>query len=115
MEADDIRTLRAKLRKIEGMREFTEALKKHNMKKKEDLKSIVCMAIADVKTGLLTPEDIEDNDRLQDGLGLDSLDFVELTMKLERRLKISIPDEEMGEYCNGTVSELVEYLQTKIK
>jgi acyl carrier protein len=85
------------------------------MKKKEDLKSIVCMAIVDVKPGLFTPEDIKDTDRLADDLSLDSIDFIDLIMKMEKRFKISIPDEEMEEYCNGTVSELVEYLQTKIK
>ncbi len=84
------------------------------MKNKEDLKSIISMAIADVRNDFFSPEDIRDGDRLQDDLDFGSLDFVDLTMKLEKRLKISIPDSEMVEYCNATTTELVEYILTKL-
>lgn len=51
----------------------------------------------------LTPEA-----RLQEDLGADSLTLVEITMALEERLDISIPDEEWERVT--TVSELFEAL-----
>ena len=51
----------------------------------------------------LTPEA-----RLQEDLGADSLTLVEITMALEERLDISIPDEEWERVT--TVGELFEAL-----
>lgn len=51
----------------------------------------------------LTPEG-----RLQEDLGADSLTLVEITMALEERLDISIPDEEWERVT--TVGELFEAL-----
>ncbi len=46
---------------------------------------------------------------LQDDLGADSLDAVELNMAFEDAFDISIPDEEMAEM--KTVGDVVDYIE----
>ncbi len=56
-----------------------------------------------VTQGQLTPEA-----RLQEDLGADSLTLVEITMALEERFNLSIPDEEWEKV--STVGDLFEAL-----
>jgi len=62
----------------------------------------------DVKRDQVTPEA-----RIMDDLGADSLDIVEITIKLEERFNVTIPDEEWDKV--QTVGELqtalAEFLQ----
>lgn len=44
----------------------------------------------------LTPADATPALRLEDDLGLDSLDVVELVIRLERRFGVDLPDAEIG-------------------
>lgn len=46
-------------------------------------------------------------------IGFDSLDMVDLTIKIEREFKISITDEEL--FKLKTVSDAVELVKNKIK
>jgi acyl carrier protein len=48
-----------------------------------------------------------------DDLGADSLDIVELVMKMEEEFGIEIPDEEAEKI--KTVSDVVEYIKTHAK
>jgi acyl carrier protein len=48
-----------------------------------------------------------------DDLGADSLDTVELIMKMEEEFNIEIPDEEAENL--KTVGDVVEYLNSKLK
>lgn len=48
-----------------------------------------------------------------DDLGADSLDTVELIMKMEEEFEIEIPDEDAEKL--RTVGDVVSYLNTKVK
>lgn len=74
---------------------------------KQDVRSAIATGITRVKP-LLTEEDIADNDNLNDDIGLDSLDMVELIMDIERTLEISVPDESINDFKLLTVGELAE-------
>jgi acyl carrier protein len=51
--------------------------------------------------------------RLNEDLGADSLDTVELLMSLEEQFGITIPDDKAGEL--KTVGSVVDYIATVIK
>ena len=60
----------------------------------------------------ITPQDIEDSAPLfREGLGLDSLDALELVVALEKNFKIVIPDEHVGREAFASINALVEYVQ----
>jgi len=44
------------------------------------------------------------------GLGLDSIDALELVVLVEERFHISIPDEEVGKRACASVSALVDFI-----
>ena len=59
----------------------------------------------------LAPEDIGSVDPLfGDGLGLDSIDALELVVLVEDRFRVSIPDEEVGQRAFASVNSLVEFI-----
>ena len=59
-------------------------------------------------------EDSLQNDTdLQDDLGADSLDVVDLLMSIEDEFEIEIPDEEIENI--RTVGDLVNYIEANIK
>ncbi|MDK7354825.1 acyl carrier protein [Peptoniphilus harei] len=53
-------------------------------------------------------EEIKMESNLQDDLGLDSLDAVELSMAIEEETGIEIPDEEFQKFI--TVEDLINFL-----
>jgi acyl carrier protein len=60
----------------------------------------------------ITPPDIVDSAPLfKDGLGLDSLDALELVVALEKNFKILIPDEHVGREAFASINALVDYIQ----
>jgi len=63
----------------------------------------------------LAPQDIADDVPLfGDGLGLDSIDALELVLELERLFGIKISDEQLGRRVLRSVSTIVELIeQTK--
>ena len=65
-------------------------------------------------TGLrldLAPSDIPDDSPIfGDGLGLDSIDALELVVLVEERFHVSIPDEEVGRQAFASVSALVQFI-----
>ncbi len=78
--------------------------------KREELKLVVIDVIAHSYGCDKMPEEIKESDRLQDDLGCDSLDFVELSMDLEKRLEISLPDADLEGKANSTVAEFIDFL-----
>ena len=46
---------------------------------------------------------------IEDDIGLDSLDKVELCMELEEEFDINIPDEEMDKFV--TVGDIIEFVE----
>jgi len=71
----------------------------------EQISEVSGMAITDINQGSL----------LEDDLGLDSLDAVELTMNLEKELKITVPDEDIAQMKSWRVGTLIDYLYKFVK
>lgn len=81
------------------------------------------MLLAEVKgllaTGLrldIPPSDIQDDspifghDQGGEGLGLDSIDALELVVLVEDKFHVSIPDEEVGKRAFASVRALVDFI-----
>ena len=75
---------------------------------KLELKQLI---IETLKLEDLTVAEIEDQAPLfGDGLGLDSIDALELTVALERHYQLSIPDEEVGKRAFASVDALAAFV-----
>ena len=57
-------------------------------------------------------KELADHVALEDDLGLDSLDCIELTMTFEEEFGLEIPDEEAEAW--ETVGDIVAYLKGKV-
>ena len=60
--------------------------------------------------GLEDDSNIKEEDNIVDNLGADSLDFVELVMKLEKIFDVKIEDEDVEKIV--TVEDLVNYIES---
>ena len=60
---------------------------------------------------LIKPEDITPETSLIDDLGADSLDLIEIVMKLEDLYDIQIEDDELEKIV--TVQDVIEYIKNK--
>ncbi len=59
----------------------------------------------------ITPESIEDGVSLfGEGLGLDSIDVLELVLEIERTFGVSITDEQTGNKVLRSVDSIAEYI-----
>jgi len=58
-------------------------------------------------------EDIHDDAKLKDTLGLDSLDFVDIVVIVEKTFGFKIKPEEMSNVL--TVNEFYDYIEAKIR
>jgi acyl carrier protein len=63
-------------------------------------------------TGEPRPEIAEDQD-LQEGLGLDSVDLFSLVVEIQNKFRIKIASEELASVA--TVGDLLDVLQAKIR
>ena len=75
------------------------------------------MVLEKIKVILAEQFDVEEDSiktetDLQDDLGADSLDVVDLLMSIEDEFEIEIPDEEIENI--RTVGDLVNYIETNI-
>ncbi|MDH7499671.1 MAG: phosphopantetheine-binding protein [candidate division NC10 bacterium] len=60
----------------------------------------------------ISPADIDEKAPLfGDGLGLDSIDALELVVGLEQEFGISIPDEDVGKEAFASVEALCHYVE----
>ena len=76
-----------------------------------ELKSMI---ISELKIEDLTPEDVKDSDPLfGEGLGLDSLDAVELVLLLQKHYKIEIKDMEEARLAFASVQSLADYIRAR--
>ena len=68
---------------------------------------VVNLALEDV-----TPEEIEDDGVLfGEGLGLDSIDALELVVAIEKIFNVIIEDEDVGKRAFASVSALAGFIQ----
>jgi acyl carrier protein len=61
----------------------------------------------------ITPEEIQDDMPLFDeGLGLDSIDALEIVLELQRTFNVEITDEQLGKRVLRSVGTIVRYIET---
>jgi acyl carrier protein len=59
----------------------------------------------------VTPEEIKPDDKLEDGLGVDSTEMVEISVGLKKALSVEIGDNELKK--SHSFNEIVEILKSK--
>jgi acyl carrier protein len=79
------------------------------MKTRKEITVIVSEILID-KLGVDESEIKEEAD-LQNDLGMDSLDAIELIMEFEKEFQIGIPDDDVSEVT--TVKGIIDYLMEK--
>lgn len=79
----------------------------------EDLKQTLKLQIIEaLNLQGMKPEDIDDNAPLfGEGLGLDSIDSLELMVLMERNYGIKIEDAREGRKVLGSVQSMSDYIQ----
>lgn len=80
---------------------------------KEDIKNLIIESLALEE---ITPDDINDDEPLfNEGLGLDSIDALELGMAIKRKYNISMEeDKEVNKKYFYSVNTLSEFVESKI-
>ena len=74
-----------------------------------ELKNLI---IQTLKLEEITPEEIEDDGPLfGEGLGLDSIDALELVVALEKNYGVVIPDSEVGKRIFRSVNGLARFVK----
>ena len=77
---------------------------------KQDIKQAI---VASLRLPI-QPEEIGDSMPLfGEGLGLDSIDVLELVLELERSFGVSISDEETGKRVLRSVDSIAEFIMTE--
>jgi len=81
---------------------------------KQELRKLI---IDTLKLEDITAEEIEDDEPLfgDDGLGLDSIDALELTVALEKTYGVTIPDEGVGRRAFASLAALAAHVQENRK
>ena len=63
----------------------------------------------------LRPDDIEDAAPIfVEGLGLDSVDALELVVLIEEKFNIQIPDEDVGKRAFASIEALTDFVSTEL-
>lgn len=77
-----------------------------------DLKRLI---VETLRMEEISPEDIADDEPLfgDEGLGLDSVDALELVVHIEEKYGIQIEDEEVGRKVFASINALGDFIQEK--
>ena len=77
-----------------------------------DLKRLI---VETLRMEEISPEDIADSEPLfgDEGLGLDSVDALELVVHIEEKYGIQIEDEEVGRKVFASINALADFIQEK--
>ena len=78
---------------------------------RDKVKALVIEKIGEVNSSLFEGEleKIDEESRYND-LALDSFDAVELIMKIEKKFRKEIPDEDLKDIENKTIGDIVNYI-----
>jgi len=80
----------------------------------DELKSQIKQAIVKSLKLPIRPDEIEDGAALFGaGLGLDSIDALELVLGLEQEFQIKVEDEEVGVKAFASVNALCDFIEQK--
>lgn len=72
------------------------------------------MVIETLKIEDITVEDIENDEPLfREGLGLDSIDALELVVAIEKIFNIIIEDEDVGKKAFASINALAKFIQDR--
>src|SRR5207237_6263026 len=83
-----------------------------SMTSRVSLESQVKAAIVRCLKMPIAPEEIGDDMALfGDGLGLDSIDALELVLELQRSFKVVVSDEQMGQRVLRSVRTIVDFIE----
>jgi len=86
----------------------------HTMDNAGSLSSEVKVAIVRCLRMPIKPEEIEDEMPLFDeGLGLDSIDALEIVLELQRSFSVEISDEQVGKRVLRSVSTIVAFIESQ--
>ena len=79
---------------------------------REQLKQRLKLLIVDgLKLEDKRPEDIDDTAPIfVDGLGLDSIDALELVVLVEDNFRVTIPDEDVGKRAFASIDALTDFI-----
>ena len=79
---------------------------------REELKHrLKVMIVEGLKLEDVRPEEIDDAAPIfVEGLGLDSIDALELVVLLEDNFKVTIPDEEVGQRALASIDALADFI-----
>ncbi|MEA3499084.1 MAG: phosphopantetheine-binding protein [Campylobacterota bacterium] len=80
----------------------------------EEFKSVL---IKSLNLEDITPDEIEDNDPLfgDDGLGLDSVDSIELVLAIEKEYGVKITDTKEYDTIFSSINSLLKYINDNKK
>jgi acyl carrier protein len=78
---------------------------------RDKVKALVIEKIREVKD---VQEKIEEESFYND-FALDSFDAVELIIKIEKKFKIEIPDEDLKDIENKTIGDIINYIYEQLK
>ena len=82
-----------------------------NDKKTKLAHKLKCMIIERLQLEDVTPGDVSDDDPIFDGgLGLDSLDALDLVLLLEKEFNVRIKDPQQARKILSTTNTLAEYI-----
>jgi acyl carrier protein len=78
---------------------------------KDQLKILL---VEGLKLESVTPAEIKDDEPIfVEGLGLDSIDALELVVLVEEKFHVVIPDEEVGKLAFSSIDALADYVLTQ--
>lgn len=76
---------------------------------KQELKELI---IQELNLEEITPDDIQDDEPLfGEGLGLDSIDALELVVLMENHYGVEIPDETIGREVLASINTMAAYIK----
>lgn len=81
---------------------------------KEELKIIKDIIRIVIEVAHCEEKEVNENTRLSDIDYLDSLDHVEIFVKIERLYGVLIPDDECEKLSRKTIKEIADHVQAKI-
>ena len=78
-----------------------------------EIKEII---VRELKLEGKTPADIDERAPLfGEGLGLDSVDALELVVLIEEKFNIQIPDEDVGKRAFASIAALADYVSSQLE